>query len=81
MSYDESLLYSVFPTMHVHVEHCDWLNSAEATSSGHFDYLSAGRSWYATFLRDRTTETVGISLSSSHLARHPHPSLDVLTPP
>ena len=64
----------------MHVEHHDWLNSMKATSSGHFDYLSAGRSRLATFLRDRTTEMVSISLSSSHLARHPCPSLGILAP-
>ena len=69
-----------FPTMHVHVEHCDWLNSMKATSSSHFDYLSAGRSQLATFLRDRTTEMVSISLSSSYLARCPCPSLDIDRP-
>ena len=46
----------------MHVEHCDWLNSVKVTSSGHFNYLSAGRSQLATFLRDRTTKTVSISL-------------------
>ena len=33
----------------------------EATSSGHFAYLSAGRSRLATFIWDRTTEKLSIS--------------------
>ena len=54
-----------------------WI-SAGMTSSGHFAYLSAGRSWLATFIRDRTTEKVSISPSLTRLARHPHPMLNVL---
>ena len=72
------LLYSVFSTMHVHLEHCDWLNFCQMTSSGHFAYLSAGRSRLATFIRDQTTKKVSISPSLTHLARHPRPMLGVL---
>ena len=80
-----SLFYDVAPlmsygTVHVHMERCDWLNFCKVTSSGHFAYLSAGRSRLATFIRDWTTEKVSISPSLTHLARCPRPMLGVLAP-
>ena len=74
------LLYLVYPTTYMHMECCDWLNSAKATSSCHLDYLSAGRSRLGTFLQYQITKMVSISLSSSRLARHPHPSLGIDAP-
>ena len=49
----------------------------EATSSGHFAYLSAGRSWLATFIWERTTEKVSISPFFTHLARCPRPVMGI----
>ena len=54
-----------------------WI-SAKMTSSGNFAYLSAGRSWLATFIRDQTTEKVSISPSLTRLAGRPCPMLGVL---
>ena len=55
------LLYPDFPATHMHVELCDWLKFPEVTSSGHFNYLSAERSWLKTFIPDETLEEVSIS--------------------
>ena len=59
------LSYPIFPAIRVHVELCDWLDFVEVTSSGHFSYLSAGRSRLTTFTRDQAIE--GVS-TSSHLS-------------
>ena len=55
------LLYSDFSAKSTHVELCDWLDSFKATSSGHFSYLSAGRSWLRTFILDETIREVSTS--------------------
>ena len=47
------------------------------TSNGHFAYLSAGRSWLATFIWDRTTKKVSISPFFTCLARHPRPVMGI----
>ena len=58
-----------FTAIHVHVELCDWLDFVEVTSSGHFSYLSAGRSQLTTFTWDQAIEEVSISSPLSHLVR------------
>ena len=55
------LLYPDFPTKHVHVELCDWLNLLRVTSSSHFSYLRARRSQLKTFILDETIMEVSIS--------------------
>ena len=60
-----------FPATHVHVEHSDWLDSVKAKSSGRFHYLSARRSWLASFLWNHSSKVVSILTYLPRLARRP----------
>ena len=55
------LLYPDFPTKHMHMELCDWLNFLKVKSSGYFTYLSARRSWLKTSTPDETIAEVSPS--------------------